>query len=446
MKIIISGLGAVGSYLAKMLTNFDHDIVLIDTNNDRLLNAEAHLDVLCINGNSSLMSILEDAGIDKADLLIAVTNNEEVNILTCITGKQLGAKKTIARVSSPEYLIPEEREIYNKLGVNHMIHPERIAALEIVDLIKQSSATETFEFSDGKLSLILLRIEENAPILYKSLREISKSNTSLDFRAIAIHRNKTTIIPGGKDIFYPDDLAYVITRPEGLKKLKEITGKEDYTIKDIMIFGGSKTGRRAAKELEKDFNIKLLEEDKEVCDECASFLDSTLVINADGKDISVLIEEGIKKMDAFIAVSENTEANILCCLQAKNLGVKKTIALVDNIDFIEIAQNIGIDTIINKKLIAASYIYRFTIDAEVTQIKCLNGVDADALEFIVKPNTRIIGKKLSQIKFPKGAIIGGIIRDNKGFIAVGDSIIQADDHVVVFTLPQAIKHVHKFFN
>ena len=284
MKIIISGIGAVGSYLAKMLSEHDHDLVLIDTIKDRLISAESHLDVLTITGNSSLMSILEEAGVDRADLLISVTSLEEVNILTCIIGKQLGAKTTIARISSPEYLIPKEREIYEKLGVSHMIHPERIAALEIVNLLKQTAATETFEFSDGKLSLFLLRLEENAPVLHKSLSEISGNDELLDFRAVAIHRGKNTIIPSGKDAFYPGDLAYVITKPEGLKKLMEITGKEEFHIKNIMIFGGTKIGRRTAKELEKDFNIKLLEEDRSICNDCAIFLEETLIINADGKD------------------------------------------------------------------------------------------------------------------------------------------------------------------
>ncbi|MBT3301206.1 MAG: Trk system potassium transporter TrkA [Bacteroidetes bacterium] len=446
MNVVIAGAGAVGIYLAKMLVDNDHNVTIIDKDKERLRIAESHIDLMTVKGSSSLISILDQAEVNKADLLIAVTSDYDVNFLTCILGKKLGAKTTIARIDDAEYLIPSEQEVYRNIGVDTMIYPERIAALEIVALLKQTGATETFDFSQGKLSLLQLRIDENALVLHKTLHEIIEQEKSLDFRAVAIKRGAQTIMPTGTDVFLPGDQVYVITKKEKIHRLMEISGVKPFSISNIMIVGGTKIGKRTAIELEDRFNIKLIDKTMEVCEELASELKNTLVINADGTDIEMLKDEGLSRMDAFIAVTDNTELNIFSCLLAKRNGVKRTIALIEDIEFIELSQNIGVDTIINKKLIAASYIHQFTLDAEITSSKCLNGVEADVFELIAKPNSRITKKKIKNLHFPKGVIIGGLVRENESFIVTGDTQVEVDDHVVVFALPALINQIERFFH
>jgi trk system potassium uptake protein TrkA len=446
MKAIISGVGAVGIYLAKMLADISHDITIIDPDEEKIKQAEAHIDLISIRGNSALISTLEEAQAHKADLLISVTNDEEVNILTCILAKKLGVKTVIARIDDPEYLTDFEQGIYKELGIDQMIYPEWIAAREIANILKETSSTETYDFDDGKLSILMIKIDENAPVIDKTFNEIVEDITSLNFRAVAIKRGKETIIPTGMDKVLLNDQIYVIAKKKSLEEIRDKSGVKRFNIENIMIVGGTKIGKRTALELENHFNVKLIEKNRERCNELADILSHTLLICGNGNDMEVLEDEGIAKMDAFIALTDNTEANIFSCLLAKKMGVKRTIALVDNIEYIEMSQNIGIDTIINKKLIAASYIHKFTLNAEVADSKCLSGVDADVMEFLVKPGSKITKKQLKSINFPKGAIIGGVIRGDESIIATGDTKIEPEDHVVVFSVPGVIKKVEKFFN
>ncbi len=445
MRVIISGAGAVGMYLARMLSHFNHDIVIIDKDEEALAKVESHYDVMTIKGDSSLISILNAANISKTDLLISVTNEQDINILTCILGKQLGAKKTVARIDDSEYLLPKEQEIYLKSGIDEMIYPERVAALEIRDLLQESFSTESFHFSGNKLSLLMIRIAEDSPIVNKTLRQVTEDFPNTDFRAVAIKRNNSTLIPSGSDIFMANDKVYVISLPDSMKSMLQAAGIIQYPIEDIMIIGGTKIARKAAMLLQNNYNVKIIERDKNLCLQLAEELDKTLVINGQVNDLDLLKKEGIAEMDAFIALTENSEVNIFTTLLAKKAGVKKAISLIDDVDYIDISQNIGVDTIINKKLIAASYIYKFTMEAEVTDSKCLNGVDADVLEFVAQKESKITKKPVHKLDFPEGAIIGGVIRGEEAFIATGSTQIIADDHVVVFTLPYLIPKVEKYF-
>lgn len=446
MNIIIAGDGEVGLHLAKELANENHNITIVDPHEDLLKLVESHTDLMTITGDSSSIAVLNRANIKKTDLLISVVHDEHINIVTAILGKKLGAKKTIARVNSLENLTKENLLIYESLGIDALVCPEEIASNEIIHLLKQTAATEIFDFSDGILSLFLIKIEENAPVAGKTLNQITSEYPHLHFRAVAIHRNSTTIIPKGNDIIMANDLTYVITMEEGIEELKMLTGKQEIKIQNIMVVGGGRVGRTACKRLEKDLNIKLFEHDKEKCLQLTDFLEDTLVIHGDARDIQLLVEEDIRGVDAFIAVTNNSETNILTCLHARKYGVKKTIALVENIDYIDISQNIGIDTIINKKLITASYIVKFTMGSEVASIKCLSGIDAEAMELIAKPNSPITRKPIKELNFPKGAIIGGVVRGKESFIATGDLQIADYDKVIVFSLPQAIQKVDKLFN
>jgi len=445
MKIIIAGAGEVGTHLAKMLSKEKHNITVIDSNSKKLKLLENHTDVLGVADNAVSPSVLKDSGVGEADLFIAVTQSEETNITSSLLAKKIGAKQTVARIDNKEYLEKINNDIFKELGVDSLIYPQKLASEEIIELLKQTGISEKIDFYKDQLSLYVIKLEENAPILNKSLADVSKMSVDLNYRAVAIYRDNKTIIPKGEDIFKLNDLVYTISTKTGVKNLLEITGRKNVHIKNIMILGGSRIGKRLAKVLQKNFTVKLIERDFDKCEKLADELDNTLILNGDGSDTELLLEEGVRKMDAFIAVTENSETNILSCLLAKRFGVKKTIAEIENIDFIDLAEDIGIDTIVNKKLIAASHIYTYTLSAEVTSFKMLTGTDAEVLELIAHTESKIVGKPLAEIKFPKNAIIGGIIRDNNSVIAKGDTIINPNDKVVVFSLPDAIKDIEKFF-
>ncbi len=445
MRIVISADGELGHYLTKLLSSENHDITVINDDERFLNEIDEHFDVLTILGEPSLISTLQHASIEKADLFISVLHTETPNLTSAIIAKKMGAKRCIARVSNTENLKKINRQFFNELGINNLVSPENIASKEIVRLLKNSAAEEIFEFSNGQLMLMLIKLDERAQVINKSLHEIAKSNSALDFRAVAIHRHGKTIIPKGENRFLTGDLAYIITKPEGMEQVLFMGGKGRMQMKNIMIVGGGRIGRLTAQRLEDSMNIKLLEIDYKRCESLSDELNSTMIIHGDSRDLNLLEDEGISSMDAFISVTNDTETNILTCLLAKRLGVKKTIALVENIDYIHIAQNINIDTIINKKLIAASYIENFTLSSNISSSKVLTGVDAEAIEFIVEEKAPVTKRKIKDLKFPEGAIIGGIIRNGKGHIAIGDFQIEAHDRVVVFSLPDVIRKVKRMF-
>jgi len=445
MRIIIAGMGDVGYQLAKQLSLEAHDIIAIDTNQQRLSYSDAMADILTINGSSTSIIVLERANISRADLLVAVTSSEEVNITTAILGKKLGAKKTIARIANAEYLSLESKINFTELGIDYMIYPEQLAANETVNLIFRTAATDVLEFEKGKLSVLGLKLDKNAPVMHKKLADVAKEYTNENFRIVAIYRNFKTIIPSGSDKFLPNDQVFVITTPEGMEMVLKLSGKENLKFENIMILGGGKIGRRVARLLESTMKIKLIESNKDKSFELADSLKNTLVIQGDGRDIDLLAQEGIIDMDAFIALTEDAETNIITCLMAKHLGVTKTIALVDKVDYVPLTQTIGLDSLINKKLIAANNISRFIRRGEVLEIATLEGIDAEVLEYIAHSNSAITQKKVKDLHFPKEAIIGGVIRDGRSFIVVGDSQIKPNDKVVVFSLPDAIKKITKFF-
>jgi trk system potassium uptake protein len=446
MNIIIAGDGEVGFHLAKLLSSEHHNITIVDPQEELLKMIESHTDLMIVTGDSTSIEVLENANVKRADLLISVVHDEQINIITCILGKKLGAKRTIARIKNVEYLSQENSKLFESLGVDALVCPERIAAEELVRLLQQPAATEIFDFSEGKLMLFLVRLDEKSLVLDQTLNDIAQNNPNLDFRAVAIHRQGKTIVPTGNDRFMLNDLIYVVTKPSGIEELFRLGGKEKHKINNVMIIGGGRIGRETALRLEDAFHVKLVEIDKDRCVQLSDKLRNTLIIHGDARDAELLEDEGIRNMDAFIAVTDDTETNMFSCLLAKRLGVKRVIPLVENIDYIDISQSIGIESIINKKLITASHIVQYTMDAEVTAIKCLSGIDAEVLEFVVKPKSRITRGPIRKVKTPAGSLIGGIIRANQSYIATGDFQIQEGDKVVVFAIPEAIYKVSMLFN
>jgi trk system potassium uptake protein TrkA len=445
MRIIIAGAGEVGTHLAKMLSNENHEIILIDPEDERLKPIESTLDVLTFHGSATSIRILQDALQKKTDLFIAVTHSEDTNIIASILAKRFGALKTIARIDNLDYLEHSSIEFFKILGIDSLIYPELIAAREVLMLLQETGATEYMEFSGGKLSMFVQKLDENAPIINKSLEEISVTNKTDKYRAVAIKRDDKTIIPRGKEQFQLGDLVYVISTPEGIDEMMKTSGKKSFETKSIMILGGSRIGKHVAFYMQKNCVVKLIDSNPEKCEVLADLLDNTLIINGDGRNSELLEQEGISEIDVFVAVTGNSETNILSCLLAKKMGVKKTIAEVENMEYIHLAENSGIDTIINKKISAASRIFRHTSNLNMTQVKFMAGTDAEVIEFNVPPDAKITRGTLRSMDFPKDAIVGGGTRDGVPFIATGDTIIKADDKVVVFTLPTAYDRLTKFF-
>ena len=446
MNIIIAGDGEAGFYLAEALVDSNHDITVVDPHDELLKMIEAHTDLMTIVGDSNSVGVLKRANVSKADLVISVLHDETINILTAILAKKLGAKKAIARVATLENISVENRKIYEELGIDYLISPEDIAGHEVIKLLEQPEATEIFDFSDGKLSVFLIKIEEDAPIIGKSLKMIAEEKGSLGFRAVAIHRGTETFLPEADSIFEANDMVYVITKRDAKDELLALGGKKKVEINNIMIVGGGRVGKVIARRVENNLNVKLIEIDRVRCEGLSDLLNDTLIINGDARDINLLEDEGIENVDAFMAVTNSSETNILTCLHAKKFGVKKTIALVENLDYIEISQNIGIDTIINKKLIVASHIIKHSMGDEVASLKCLSGINSDIMELIAMEGSPITKKTLRDLKMPEGALVGGIIRGDESFIAVGNLQIDAGDKVVVFALPGTKHKVEKMFH
>jgi trk system potassium uptake protein TrkA len=445
MRIIIAGAGEVGTHLAKLLSNENHEIILIDSEEARLKPIDSSLDVLTFEGSATSVKILQDALRKKTDLFIAVTHSEDTNITASILAKRFGAIKTIARIDNIDYLELSTLEFFKSIGIDSLIYPELIAAREVLGLLHETGSSEFMEFSGGKLAMYVQKLDKNAPILNKSLQEISFSNKTDKYRAVAIKRNAVTIIPRGNEQFQLGDMVFIISTHEGIAEMMKNSGKENFEAKSIMILGGSRIGKHVALYLQKTSEVKLIDSSIEKCEDLAEILDNTLIINGDGRNVDLLEQEGITKMDAFVAVTGNSETNILSCLLAKRMGVKKTIAEVENMEFINLAENTGIDTIINKKISAASRIFRHTTNPNVTQVKYMTGTDAEVIEFNVPANSKITKGTLRSIDFPKDAIVGGGTRDGEPFIATGDTIIIANDRVVVFTLPSAYEKLSNFF-
>ena len=433
-------------HLAEALVRSNHNITIVDPHEELLKMMESHSDLMTITGDSTSTAVLQRANVKRADLVIAVVHDEHINLLTGIIAKKLGAKKVIARVNTMENLSPEVWRMYQDLGIDGLFSPEDIAAQEIISLLKKNASSETYDFAGGNLQLFMVKLEPEGEFLGKTLDQVMDQYEHIEFRVAAIHRRQSTFIPQGEEVFQVGDMVYVVTKPHAIKDIIRLSGKKQINIHNVMIVGGGRVGRITAKRLENELNIKVLEMDKERCMDLTNYLSEALVVNADARNLDLLEDEGIKDMDAFIAVTDNTETNILTCLQARSFGVKKTIALVENIDYIDISQNIGIDSIINKKLIAASYMVKYTLGAKVSTLKSLSGIDADIVEFEVRAGSAVTRKAIGQLAMPTDAIICGITRDGESYIATEDFQIETDDQVVVLSLPNAIPAVERLFH
>lgn len=447
MNIIIAGDGEVGFHLAKALTALDHNITVVDPHSELLKRLESETDLLTITGDSTSPRVLAEANVSECDLFISVLHDENINLITCILSSKMGAKRTVCRVSNAELLSSQYREVFGELGINEIVCPEHIAAREINNLLNVSVATEFFDFSGGLLCMYVIRLESESMLVglrrgyYGEYEEgtLSSIDTVAAIRVVAVQRNGRTFIPHADFIFKQGDLVHMIAKGSQADSIKEIAGKKEVHIKNVAIVGGGRIGRFATKLLQERMNVSIVDMDRSRCEELATELNGgVVVLNGDATDNDFLASEQLFNTDAFVSVTDSSETNVLTCLNAKKMGVGRTIALVENIGFINLSQEIGIDTIINKKLITASYIARFIVKGNAERSKWLSGTNAEVIELIVGKSSPATKKTIGNLGFPEGAVIGGVIRGRETILPTRDTQLQEMDKVVVFALPQSL--------
>ena len=446
MKIIIVGAYAIGTHLARLLSRNNHDTILIDSDENRLSNIGSDYDLMTIQASVSRIKTLTDAGVSSADLFIAVTPDENLNMNACMLAKSLGAKRTVAKIDNSEYINPRFKPIFDRVGITSLIYPENLAARDIANGLKMSWVRQRWDVHDGALVMLGIKLREGCEILNNPLKELCKPESP--YHIVAIKRVNETIIPRGDDVLMLHDIAYFMTTRPYIPYIRKIVGKEHYVdVKNVMIMGGGATAVRATCMMPEYMNVKIFEANEARCDKLNELIDTdrVMVIHADGRDVSVLLEEGIKNTQAFVALTGNAETNILACLTAKRMGVRKTVAMVENFDYASMAESLDIGTIINKKALAASYIYQMMLDADVNNIRFLMSANADVAEFTAQPGSKVTKKKVFELGLPKGATIGGLVRNGEGHLVSGGTQIEAGDSVVVFCYDINMSKIEKYF-
>ncbi len=445
MKIVIAGAGAVGTHLSKLLSRERQNCVLIDDDENRLEGLREY-DVMTLNASPTSISALKEAGAGSADLFVGVTTEESTNITACIIAHTLGAKKTVARIDNYEYLSAQNQQFFKQLGISSMVYPEVLAAHDIINGLKLSWVRQRWDVHDGALVLLGIKLREGCEILNQPLKNLCGPNDP--YHVVAIKRQDETIIPSGLDTLKLNDLTYFMTTKEYIPYIRKIVGKEHYTdVKNVIIMGGGKTAVRAALTTPDYMNVKIIEKDAMRCDKLNQLLtnDDTMVIHGDGRDLGLLEEEGIKTTQAFVALTGNAETNILACLTAKKLGVRKTVAMVENLDYVSMAESLDIGTIINKKTVAASHIYQMMLDADVSNLRSLMLVDSEVAEFVAAEGSRVTRNAVKDLGLPFGVTIGGLVRNGVGMLVNGNSQILPGDSVMVFCHEQKLNNIEKFF-
>ena len=446
MKIVIGGAGAVGKHLAKLLSKEHQDCTLMDDDGSRLEGLDSDYDIMTMQGSPTSIKDLEAAGVKNADLFVGVTPDESRNMNACIIAHGIGAKKTVARIDNYEYLDPKLKPFFEKLGIDSLIYPEVLAAADIINALKLSWVRQRWDVHGGALVMLGIKLRETCEILNQPIKLLCGPDDP--YHIVALKLGGETIIPGGNDELHNGDFAYFMTTKEYIPYIRKIVGKEHYAdVKNCIIMGGGKATVRVALTVPDYMNVKIIEQDEKRCEKLNTLLSDTdcMVIHGDGRDLGLLMEEGIKNTQAFVALTDNAEANILACLTAKRLGVRKTIALVENLDYVSMAEGLDIGTIINKKTIAASHIYQMMLDADVSNMRSLMLVDSDVAEFTAAENSPVTKKAVKDLGLPFGVAIGGLVRDGQGVLVNGNSRIQAGDSVMVFSHEHDMKKVEKFF-
>lgn len=450
MKIVIAGAGSVGSHLAALLSREDQDIILIDESPEkttRLLNS-GDFDLMTLNVSPTSISGLREGGVHQCDLFIAVTPEETRNITCCMLAHTLGARKTIARVDTAEYTMPQYSELFRQMGVDSIIYPEGLAAREILDGIKRSWVRQYWEVADSSLVMLGIKLREKARITGVALRNLCDAQTP--YHIVAIKRGDNTIIPSGNDELRIGDIVYFMTKKRHMQYICEIVGKEDYgDVRNVMIMGGGRTTVHVAEGKPDFYNMKIIEQSEERCRRLNELLEDNdiRIIQGDGRNTALLLDEGLTDMQAFCALTPETETNILACLAAKRMGARKTVAMVENMDYVSMAEKLDIGTIINKKMIAASRIYQMMLDTDAQNVKCLTIANADVAEIVVGEGSLIAEKPVRELCLPRGITLGGYVRgSSQGDLINGNTQLLPGDRVVVFCISGLIKKMDRYFS
>jgi len=445
MQILIVGAGDIGLQLAKRLAMEKHDIAIIENDPHKVKRAKEQVDAFVIEGHGSSYKALKEAGVHGADILAAMTNNDEINIVACQVAKKAGVSSTLGRVRNPEYMMPDYYLTPEEIGIDVVIHPEKETSDAVVRLIRQSSATDLIEFEGGRVQLLGIRLESNSQLLKIPLTDLGQKYGDPPLRIVAIVRRQATIIPKGHDTLEPGDQIFVISDPSYTPEFVTLTGKKDTRIDDIMILGGGLIGQFVAAALGRELNVKIIESNAEKSEEIAEVLPHTLIIHGDGTDYDLLGQEGIIDMDAFIAVTGDDETNLISTLLAKHMRIPRTIALVNKVDYLPITSTIGMDAVVSKQLMTVNAVLRYIQHQQVAAIASLPGIEAQCIEYIAKAGSKITKKKLRNIQFPQDAIVGAILHGDQVTIPKGETQVAIGDRVVVFTLPNALETVEKLF-
>ena len=443
MKIVIAGAGEVGSHLAKLLSFENQDIVLIDSDASKLAPIDDNYNLMTLVGRPTSFQTLRDAGVENCDLFIAVTPYETTNVVACTMAKQIGAERTVARIDNYEFMSDENRKYFSSMGVDSLIYPEYLAAKEIITALKRPWVRHWFELHDGEIILVGVKMRETAKLIGMQLKELAALQPS--FHISAIKRNHNTIIPRGDDYIKLDDILYFTTTRDHVDDLLDICGKKNFDVRKVMIMGGSRIAIRTADLAGDDFKIKVIDNSLEKCQRLAEMCPDCDIVHADARDMDVLREEGLDDYDAFVALTDSSETNILACIMAKEFGVAKTIAEVENIQLVSEAESLNIGTTINKKLLASSTIFQLLLDTDSSTSKCHSLTDAEVAELEVRPGSKITRGPVKDLNLSREMTIAGLVRDGVGMLVTGNTVIQPGDHVVVFCLAGALHKVEKLF-
>ena len=450
MNIVIAGAGAVGTHLAKLLSKEHLNVVLIDSDETKLSKVGTEFDIMTYHSSPNSIKALKHTNVDKADLFIAVTPFESLNITCCMLAHQLGAKKTVARIDNFEYMKTANYGVFvnDAVGISSLIYPEMLAGKEIADSCQYTWVRQWWEFNNGELVLLSVKMHREAPIVGKKLKEVAAS-AGRKFHVVAIKRGSKTISPNGEEVIKNEDLVFFMVLRNDIEHIKVLTGKDNPTypdVRDVMIIGGSKLAVRASWSFPKNVNIKIIEPDEERCQHISEVVrEGTLVMCGDSHDLQLLEDEGLDHIDALIALTENDDENILACVSARRRGIRRTIAQVENMDYLEMAEDLDVGTIINKKTIAASHIYRMLMKADVNSVKMLNVAEAEVAEFMVKANSKVTGKPIKDLSLPKGVNLGGMMRNGQSMLVNGLTQLQEGDRVVAFCVENTLKKLEKYF-
>lgn len=447
MNVMVVGAGEVGFHIAELLCRERHDVTVVDKNGLHARQLRNKLNALVVEGNGASFQVLEEAHVAQMDMFIAVTDLDEVNLIACLLAHDRGVRRIIARIKTLEYTKAEWKRNADKLGIDLIVNPQSVVAEEILHAVSYTAACEVAEFAHGRVVFLGYPIRQNSPLAGVSLRTLGEIRGLYRMVVTAINRNGRTITPRGEDVVEPGDTLYFVCNKRDLPAITDLFGFEERETKNVFVLGGGKIGSEVAAQLAAlRYRVKIIEHDPVDCEDLAARLEGVAVLNTRGTDIETLRNEGLDRVDVFIAVTQDDQSNILCSLLAKRHGAKRAIALVNQPEYVNLAPVLGVDFCISPRLATASAILKSVRQAGVVSMAMLEQSDSEVIEFSLPSDSRILQRPLKELRIPEGAIVGAIVRGTDAIVPSGDDHFEAEDHVVVFSLPESAAAVAEFFS